>query len=207
MARRDVIVPTAEDMDFLIGECKPNATGERNRALLEVLRWSGLRISEALALEPRDVEEDGEGNVRLHVRHGKGDKARRATLIDFAVPTLQAWLQAHEERGLPDTAPVFCVLNGKRAGAPLTRAYVDAMLKRLAVDAGLPSWKRVHAHAFRAAHATWLYRNRAPLAEIQQQLGHSHAVTTQAYLAKIDATELATNLNRLAKLSRDAEVA
>lgn len=192
--KRETTIPTDDDFRAMTKACKANATGHRNRVLLEVLRYSGLRISEALALEVRDVQTIGNG-VQLHVRHGKGGKARHAVLLNGAVAELRGWLEARSSLNLPENAPVFCVLNGKRAGAPLTRAYVDSMLKRLAYDAGLPSWQRVHAHAFRHAHATALYRADKPLAAIQQQLGHAHAVTTQTYLAKLGATDLVALLN------------
>lgn len=194
---RTITIPTDADVEALLQACKGNATGLRNRAIIDVLRYSGLRVSEALALEPRDVQPDGKGNVLLHVRHGKGGKARHSVLLNGAVDELRRWMDARAALELNATARLFCVTQGKNTGAPLTRAYVDAMLKRLAYDAGLPAVQRVHAHALRHAHATALFRNGAKLGAIQQQLGHAHAITTERYLASLGATDLADQLNGL----------
>jgi len=192
---RTITIPTDEQIAALLDACKGNATGQRNRAIIDVLRYSGLRVSEALALTVGDVKPDGQGNTLLHVRNGKGGKARHSVLLNGAVAELNRWLEVRDGLELDAAAPLFCVVQGRSAGSPLTRAYVDAMLKRLAYDAGLPSGQRVHAHVLRHAHATALFHAGKRLALIQQQLGHSHAITTQRYLESLGATDLAAELN------------
>jgi len=194
---RTITIPTDEQVAALRAACKGNATGQRNRVLIDLMRYSGLRVSEALGLEPRDVQHDGNGNTQLHVRAeiAKGGKARHSVLLNGAVDELRRWLDVRATLELADTAPLFCVVQGQRKGSPLTRAYIDAMLKRLAVDAGFPTWQRIHAHALRHAHATALWRAGKRLGAIQQQLGHSHASTTQRYLESLGATDLAAELN------------
>lgn len=192
---RTIDLPSDDQITALMDACKDNTTGQRNRALIDLLRYSGLRVSEALALTLADVQGDGRGNTQLHVRNGKGGKARHSVLLNGAVDELHRWMDTRASLNLPDSAPLFCVVQGKQAGAPLTRAYVDAMLKRLAIDAGFPKGQRVHAHALRHAHATALFRAGKRLGAIQQQLGHSHAITTQRYLESLGATDLAAELN------------
>lgn len=197
--KREITVPTDDDVQRLMDACKGNATGVRNRALIALLRYSGLRISEALALELRDVTEkvdrDGNAYAELHVRHGKGDEERRSVLTTNGLADVRRWIEAREALDVAADAPVFCVCNGKRKGAPLTRAYVDVMLKRLAYDAGFPAWQRAHAHAFRHAHATDLAHRGKKLVAIQRQLGHKHAYTTEMYLASLSAADLADEIN------------
>lgn len=157
----------------------------RNRALVAVLAGSGLRISEALALYPRDVASDG-----LRVRHGKGNVARVAGVHPDARAHLGAWLEARKALGLNGRQPVFCSVadggGGKGArepGRPLDPSYVRRLLPKLAERAGID--KRVHAHGLRHSHATDLVAAGAPLHVIAGQLGHASTATTDTYLAKV----------------------
>ncbi len=192
---RTIDLPSDDQITALMDACKDNATGQRNRALIDLVRYSGLRVSEALALTLADVQGDGRGNTQLHVRNGKGGKERYTPLWNGAVDELHRWMDIRASLNLPDNAPLFCVVQGKQAGAPLTRAYVDAMIKRLAIDAGFPKRQRIHAHALRHALATELFHLGCTLADIQAQLGHSHAITTQRYLESLGATDLADKIN------------
>lgn len=157
----------------------------RNRALVAVLWGSGLRVSEALALHPRDVLSDG-----LRVRHGKGDKARTVGLHPEALVFLAAWLETRKGIGLHGRQPVFCSLASGRTRTPgdaIDPSYVRRLLPKLATRAGID--KRVHAHGLRHTHATELVARRAPLHVIAGQLGHASTATTDTYLAKIAPAE------------------
>lgn len=163
----------------------------RNRALVAVLWRSGLRISEALALCPRDVDERA-GTVR--VREGKGRKARVAVIDAEALGHLRAWLEVRRRLGINGRHPIFCsVADGskgagvRQAGRPLDASYVRRLLPKLAERAGID--KRVHAHGLRHSHATELVAAGVPLHVIAGQLGHASTATTDAYLAKIAPAE------------------
>lgn len=164
----------------LINACSPRAsTGIRNRALLAVLYRAGLRISEALALYPKDL--DAEGSL-LRVLHGKGDRARVAALDAGAWAVLQLWMERRKQLGINGRSPVFCTLKGES----IETAYVRALLPRLARKAGIE--KRVHAHGLRHTHAYQLLSEGRPLNIISAQLGHSALATTERYLRHLNPT-------------------
>ncbi|MCA9647531.1 MAG: tyrosine-type recombinase/integrase, partial [Myxococcales bacterium] len=123
---------TRDDLDTLLAACGRSTTGVRNRALLALLFFSGLRTAEALALRPADVKMDSDGTARLNVRRGKGGKQRYVTLAAAGVPDLAAWLDARSQRVTEArTAPLFCThASGERMtpGQALDTGYVRAML-------------------------------------------------------------------------------
>jgi site-specific recombinase XerD len=167
-----------DEVRALIQACSAHApTGIRNRALLVVLYRSGLRISEALALAPKDLDARG-GTIR--VLHGKGDKDRVVGLDPGAWAILDQWLSRRTDLGLTRSARAFCTLGGK----PLQTAYVRALLPRLARRAGID--KRVHAHGLRHTHAYELAGEGTPLHLIQAQLGHTSLATTDRYIRHLN---------------------
>jgi site-specific recombinase XerD len=173
---------TADEMRALIGACSSRApTGVRNRALLVVLYRGGLRINEALALRPKDVD-PAAGTVT--VLHGKGDKRRTTALDPGAFAMLERWLTVRAGRGITGRQPIFCTLDGRELDA----SYVRHLLPRLAARAGIE--KRVHAHGLRHTHAAELAAERTPLNVIQAQLGHENLATTDRYLRHIAPQEL-----------------
>jgi integrase len=107
---------------------------------------AGLRVSEALALRPADVNlTDG----TLRVLHGKGNKPRTVGLDPGAIDAVSRWMDRRREYGFRN-GPLFCTL----AGCPILSGYVRDMLKRQAAKAGLE--KRVHPHGLRHTHAAEL---------------------------------------------------
>mgnify|MGYP000899879963 CR=1 FL=1 len=130
-----------------------------------------------------------DGTATLNVRSGKGGKQRVVTLAAPGVPDLASWLAVRSERVTEArTAMIFCTHASGKAMTPgqsLDTGYVRAMLARLSkrVDLG----KRIHAHGFRHAHASYLHHRGVPIAAIQTQLGHSSPLTTVRYLASIGA--------------------
>jgi site-specific recombinase XerD len=163
---------TAREALALLAAACPNGypTGKRNRALLALLWRSGLRISEALALRPSDVNRR-RGSIL--VRHGKGDKSRTVGIDPDALALLEPWLAVRPNvRG----APLFCTLKGEA----LDTSYVRHLLPRLAKRAGID--KRVHAHGLRHTLAVELMCEGADVGLISRQLGHSSIHTTARYL-------------------------
>jgi site-specific recombinase XerD len=155
----------------------------RNRALLAVMWGSGLRVSEALDLEPRDVLDHTRS---LRVRHGKGDRARVAALRPEAGAWLALWLATRASLGLPRGSTVFCTVSDgatRTRGHKIDPSYLRALLPALAKRANID--KRVHPHGLRHSHATSLVRGGARLDAISGQLGHSSAATTDRYLQRM----------------------
>lgn len=167
---------TPGEIDSLMGACSSRLTGLRDRALIAVLYRSGLRISEALALLPKDLDPD-RGTVR--VLRGKGDKARTVGMDAAGFGHVERWLTARGEKGVAAAAPVFCTLGGR----PLRTSYVRVLLPRLARRAGVE--RRVHAHGFRHTHASELRGEGVEIGVISKQLGHASIATTAVYLDHI----------------------
>jgi site-specific recombinase XerD len=175
-------VLTPDEVRALIKACSNRApTGVRNRALVVVLYRGGLRISEALALAPKDVDRAA-GTVT--VLRGKGGKRRTIGLDPGAFAVLECWLDRRARLGINGRAPIFCTL----AGNPMVTAYVRALMPRLARRAGVE--KRVHAHGFRHTHAAELAMEGKPVNLIQAQLGHASLAVTSTYLAHIAPAQL-----------------
>jgi len=176
-------VLTAEEVDDLLGAITGRGPlAVRNRALVAVLWGSGLRISEALDLHPRDVVTGG-----LRVRHGKGDKARIVGLHPRASVLLSAWLEKRATLGLNGRQPVFCSVASGSKGRAIDPSYVRRLLPKLALKAGID--KRVHAHGLRHTHASDLVAQRVALHLITGQLLHTATATTDTYLAKVAPAE------------------
>jgi len=169
---------TADEVRALMRGCSGRAlTGVRNRALIAVLYRGGLRLDEALALMPRDVDAQ---RGTLNVRHGKGDKHRTVGMDPEAFAVLERWLDVRQRRGIAGPRrPVFCTL----ASDQLDDSYVRRLLHRLAARAGIE--KRVHPHGLRHTHAAELAREGVPADEIRDQLGHESLATTDRYLRHV----------------------
>ena len=178
--RRPPEVLTEAEVIALIRACSTRApTGVRNRALIAVLWRCGLRISEALGLELRDVDLAA-GTVR--VRHGKGDRSRTVGLDEQTTALLARWIDRRRrlsDRGPGARAPIFCTLHGGR----IDSSYIRRLLPRLAQRAGVE--KRVHAHGLRHTHAAELAREGTPINIIRDDLGHTSLAVTDRYLRDV----------------------
>jgi site-specific recombinase XerD len=162
----------------IIAACPKTWYGRRDAALITVLWRSGLRIAEALALSPKDV--DFEAST-IRVLHGKGDKPRTVGMDEHEKVVLWAWM---EETGDYDRrAPLFCT----RKGDPIPQSYVRRKLPQLARKAGV--MKRVHAHGFRHTYAVDLMREGVSIKNIQTLLGHASLQVTSVYLASLSPEE------------------
>ena len=147
--------------------------GLRDRALLEVLYATGLRVSELVSLEVNQVNAR-QGVVRVM---GKGAKERLVPLGEEALDWLQRYGQtARGElcRGRPSN-----VLFPTRRGAAMTRQAFWYLIKRYAMKAGIVA--ALSPHTLRHAFATHLLNHGADLRVVQMLLGHSDISTTQIY--------------------------
>jgi site-specific recombinase XerD len=173
---------TPDEVKRLINSCsRRSPTGIRNKAFLVVLYRSGLRVSEALGLMPKDCDVQA-GTLR--VLKAKGKKARTVGLDAGAFAVLQLWLDRRKQMGIDGRSPVFCTLRGE----PLQTAYVRAMVRRLGRKAKIE--KRVHPHGLRHTHAFELANEGVPMHAIQGQLGHGNLSVTSRYVSHLAPTAL-----------------
>jgi integrase/recombinase XerC len=149
----------------------------RDRALLEVLYATGLRVSELVSLDWRDLDL----SARVLRVMGKGGKERMVPFGRQAAAALTAWLGGWDEvrsrdRGAdPEAEPVFLHHRGGRLSDRSVRRVLDRYVDRAALAAG------VHPHTLRHTFATHLLEGGADLRAIQELLGHSSLATTQRY--------------------------
>jgi site-specific recombinase XerD len=176
----DADLLSGAEVELLLRQCSRRApTGVRNRALITVLWRCGLRLGEALALQPKDFDPDA---GTLVVQRGKLGK-RRVVGVDAGTAALVGrWLEVRRKRGIGGRT-LFCSLRGR----PMDQSYVRHLLPRLARKAGVE--RRVHAHGLRHAFAVDMVRSGAPLYVVRDALGHSSVATTQVYLSRVGAHE------------------
>ncbi len=182
--KRPIDILTSAEVRRLLNQCSTRApAGLRDAALITVLYRGGLRISEAIALYDRDLN-DERGTLR--VQNGKGHKPRTVGLDTTAFSLIGRWLRKKTELGLsPRTTPLFCTLKGNF----VVRCSVSVMLKRRAKKAGID--KRVHPHGLRHTHAMELIADeQIPLNALQQQLGHSSLATTSVYVNHLSVADV-----------------
>jgi integrase/recombinase XerC len=149
-------------------------TGLRDRAALELMYGSGLRVSELVGLNFGDVDLH-ERTVRVV---GKGNKERIVPLGEFAAVALEAYLAARDRvarAGVRDDRALFLSPTGKRVGV---RAVQRLTKRSGALGAGRAD---LHPHALRHACATHMLDGGADLRAIQEVLGHASLSTTQRY--------------------------
>ena len=147
--------------------------GHRNRAIIETLYGSGLRVSELVNIQLSNIYFDEE---YMKVT-GKGDKERLVPLSKESVKQIRDWLIYRNELEIKKGYEDFLFLN--RRGAPLTRVMIFTIIKDLASKAGIE--KNISPHTFRHTFATHLLEGGANLRDIQQLLGHESILTTEIY--------------------------
>lgn len=150
----------------------------RDRALVELLYGSGIRIGELVALDVRDLELAAR-EIRVM---GKGRKERVVPIPEQARLALKAWLDLRRHAGVLGE-PLFVSLRPRREDKPrrLAAREVRRILGERAVGADLS--EHVHPHRLRHSYATHLLDMGADLREIQELLGHASLSTTQKYTA------------------------
>ena len=164
-------VLTLEEIDSLLAS--PNiklTSGIREKAVIELLYASGLRVSELVSLSLYDVDD---GFVRVK---GKGGKERLVPIGQKALQAIDVYLTAVRDRFKSETEN-HLFLNAK--GKPMDRIQIWRMIKRLAKKAGLA--RPLSPHTLRHSFATHLLERGADLRVIQEFLGHSNIKTTDRY--------------------------
>jgi integrase/recombinase XerD len=143
--------------------------GIRDRAMIELMYATGLRVSELISLKQTDLDI----LAGLVVCHGKGSKERRVPMGKSAIHWLQQYGAVKAGYGKPGSPHVF--LN---RGKPLSRQFAWALIKHHASQAGI---KDVSPHTLRHSFATHLLQHGADSRSVQALLGHSDISTTQIY--------------------------
>ncbi len=165
---------TEEEVEALLAAPDTSSLlGMRDRAMLEVLYASGLRVSELVGLSLPQINMQ-QGLVRVV---GKGNKERLVPLGEEALGWLERFVR--EARGLLLGAVQSEVLFPSRRGSGMTRQAFWQLIKRYAVQAGIN--KHLSPHTLRHAFATHLLNHGADLRVVQLLLGHSTLSTTQIY--------------------------
>jgi len=154
------------------GDPVERAVRLRDRAVLELLYGSGLRVSEVAGLTLDRVDLD-RGRVNVL---GKGDKERDLPLSDFAVDAVCAYLSAGRPMMAGDDHRTFFF---NRKGKPLSGRDIRAMVEQYA-ERLLPG-RRVTPHTLRHSFATHLLEGGADIRAVQELLGHASVATTQRY--------------------------
>ena len=147
--------------------------GHRNRAILEMLYGSGLRVSELVNLQLSKIYL----SEHYMLIEGKGSKQRLVPISPVAEEWFGYWLQERATWPLKPESKDYAFVN--RYGRPMTRAMVFTIVRRLCDAAGIT--KTVSPHTLRHSFATHLLQNGADLRVIQQLLGHEDLATTEIY--------------------------
>ncbi|WP_248647866.1 site-specific tyrosine recombinase XerD [Fructobacillus parabroussonetiae] len=167
-------VLTIEEVDRLLAVPDLTTTlGIRNKALLELLYATGLRVSELVNLTLDDLHLD----LGLLQTIGKGDKERIIPVGEVAIDWLNTYLRDSRPKLLKKQKADQIFLNDH--GRPISRQGVWLLIKQLVAQAGIH--KDVSPHTLRHSFATHILENGADLRVVQELLGHSDISTTQIY--------------------------
>lgn len=168
----DVLSP--EEIDALLHISGSTPLKIRNRAMLELLYATGLRVSELITLDMGDLHLTV-GFIRCL---GKGEKERIVPLGDIAQKALNDYLE-HARPRLRKKQKTEHALFLNHQGSALSRQGVWKILHKACLDAGIR--KQITPHTLRHSFATHLLENGADLRSVQEMLGHSDIATTQIY--------------------------
>lgn len=171
------LITEAELKRLLVAPDGSDVQALRDRAILELLFSTGLRVSELCSL-PRDIDL----SVDECAVRGKGDKVRVVFISPDAKKALRAYLDARKDFdealfvqvGIPSVQK-----NKKNVTSALSPRSVERLVKHYAIKAGIS--KKVTPHVLRHTFATDLLSNGADLRSVQALLGHAHIATTQVY--------------------------
>lgn len=168
---------TVQEIDELLEQPNRRNTPEakRDRAMLELMYATGLRVTELVSLDLQDVQLEGEKPyVRLL---GKGNRERQIPLLEQPVQEINDYIRFARTRlvGERDETALFVNRRGER----LTRQGFWLILKGYAEDAGILG--RVTPHTLRHSFATHMLRGGMDIHKVQEILGHANISTTQVY--------------------------
>jgi integrase/recombinase XerC len=161
----------ADQMTQLLEIPAQGALAQRDRAIMELLYSSGLRLAELVNLDLTGLDL-ADRTVRVT---GKGRKTRIVPIGAKAITALRAWFKERAALAKADETAVFVGRNGRRLGA----RNIQLRLAQLGLRQGLPT--KLHPHLFRHSFATHLLESSHDLRGVQELLGHADISTTQVY--------------------------
>lgn len=150
---------------------KNDALTLRDRAMLELLYGSGLRVSELVGLNLQDLDL-ADSQVRVL---GKGRKQRLVPVGRQAVAALRSWLAHRQKHAAPDETAIFTNHRHQRLGVRAVQARLRLWAQRQGLDT------HVHPHMLRHSFASHLLESSGDLRAVQELLGHADISTTQIY--------------------------
>ena len=181
---------TEEEVEALLNA--PNLStpsGLRDKAMLETMYSSGLRVSELLALERGQVNLS-KGVITVF---GKGAKERRVPIADYAVEYIQQYIK--EVRNKSEFKSSKYLFLSKK-GEPISRVYFFKQVKKYSLQAGIET--NVSPHTLRHSFATHLLNHGAQLRIVQSMLGHTNIATTQIY-THVSSDKLKSDYDKIMK--------
>lgn len=175
-SKKEVHLPevlTIEEIELLIDAIDITTdVGIRNKAIIETLYCTGMRISELTELKLSQIQL----NKKYLIAFGKGQKERICQLGDEAIVALRKYISEVRIKWI-HTPTDLCFLNYQ--GKHLSRNYLFKYIKELALKAGIN--KEISPHTLRHSFATHLLQNDVSLRVVQAMLGHENISTTQIY--------------------------
>lgn len=173
LAKHLPVYLTVDEVDKLLDIEIKDAFSARNKSILEVMYSSGLRISELINLEFKNIDLN-DSIIRVM---GKGSKERIVPISDLAIKYLKIYVKDYRADLVKKETNNYVYLNNH--GKKMTRQGVFKMIKKLTSEKGIN--KDVSPHTLRHSIATHMLENGADLRIIQEFLGHENIGTTQIY--------------------------
>lgn len=164
---------TKEEVELLLDIKVTDAFSSRNKAMLELMYATGLRVSELVNLNVNDIDFD---NASLKC-FGKGSKERILPIVDYALDKVKEYKEVYRNGMLKGYLTDSLFLNNHGKG--ISRVGFFKIIKQLAKEKGIN--KNIHPHILRHSFATHILENGADLRIIQELLGHENISTTQIY--------------------------
>jgi len=164
----------------------------KHRAILMAMYSGGLRLQEVIQLRPKDIDSAG---MRIHIRNGKGGKARYVMLSFILLDTLRDYFKRYK--------PGKWLFYGRTPDEPINSRSVQRMIQEAAAAAGLR--KHVTPHVLRHSFATHLLDRGTNLRYIQELLGHRSIKTTMIYthVSRRALTEVVSPLDWLGSCAKE----
>lgn len=166
-------VLSTEEVSRLLDITITDAYSARNKAMLELMYATGLRVSELIALKKQDINFEDAVLKTL----GKGSKERILPIGDYALDALRVYLDGYRDELMKKKVTDYLFLNNH--GTPITRQGFFKIIKKLAKEKNITT--PFSPHTLRHSFATHLLDCGADLRSIQELLGHSDISTTQIY--------------------------
>ena len=166
------ILEPEEAQNLLKQPNKRYPTGLRNKAIMSLMLYCGLRVSEVINLRP--------GNInlikgKLRVEAGKGNKDRDLAIPEYLIDLLNTWRKKR-----PEGPFFFSTLKGKK----LSIRYLQQMVKRYAQKASIT--KNISLHTLKHTYATQYYRQTKDIETLRRILGHSDISTMTIYITLVN---------------------